>query len=732
MIELKEISAEEARKLNSEQRTAYWATPIALTICLLLVTLLLNWLFDAPWSVFWWGVGGLFAIFAIVRLVLGKQPQITAGMVKIIRQGTVIEVVHKGNQPTPGLHLNLNQHTDITLAADAPPEGWPDQHTFTVYRTLGMPYYKQDSTIRYRKLHLIGKKVEIEYLPDSGTVIAYRELDPASDPPTVYVRWGSIQLSGKKALLNQNRVYFVAMTRDPYGNAGLFLRSDSVRDELYVPYYAKNLNRLEEWLFALDGFDQELYTQFKENPPVEEQFIWERRVKEGVSYQSVYAGERVSLMLGSIHVYRDNGHNESISTKEVDYIAVNSFCADKPNTEFFINIRSFRQSGFSVQSRAVGFSKIERWMEQLPGFDGEQYRATKATVGEEAKLVWLRQPVANARLTNTENPSPAISDLGRGILLENKDLWLEWGTFRYISRLDTKRWVAMKHTRYPNSNVKGYTYVIKTPVILGGLEVEALQTESPFWWPGGKFNPDWPVTSYWADVSFGQGGLDDFEQLKRHFSRLIGKADVHADPSIDGENILSASWSVGRATLKISTWKPYQLDVFRNSCRLEIKVKPDVAHLYTDDYTRKLKQHEHLRYLLLKGKLAVASDYTQYPHCRYTPTHIAGLIQTDDEYVIWIDEQHAKIGFASKQYAHILDRAHVDGLALTGLYWRDSPSELQIHFIAKNRKERDTHPANYLGALAIKEGDSQWPRICTQWENFLGIPCHYAEDRQYY
>src|SRR5690606_23911764 len=113
-----------------------------------------------------------------------------------------------------------------------------------------------DSTIRYRKPYLIGKEVEIEYLPDSGTVIAYRELDPASNPPTVYVRWGSIQLSGKKTILNQNRVDFVVMARDPYGNTGLFLRSDSVRDELYVPLYAKELHRLEEWLFALDGFDQ--------------------------------------------------------------------------------------------------------------------------------------------------------------------------------------------------------------------------------------------------------------------------------------------------------------------------------------------------------------------------------------------------------------------------------------------------------------------------------------------
>lgn len=733
MIELREISAEEARKLNNERRTAYWATPIALTIWLLLITLLLNWLFKAPWSVFWWSSLSLFAIFAIVRIVLGKQPQITAGTIKIIRQGKVIEVVSKGNQPLPGAHnLNLNQHTNITLAAQPLPEGYPTRHTFTVYQTLGMPYYKQDGTIRHRKTDLIGKEVAIEYLPDSGTVIAFRELDPASNPPTVYLRWGSIQLSGKKNLLNQNRVDFVVMAKDPYGNTGLFLRSDSLPDELYVPLYAKKIHRLEAWLFSLEGFDKMQYQRLKRSPPIEEQLIWERRIKEGVSYQSVYAGERVSLMLGSIHVYRNNGHNESVPTRQVDYISVHSLSTDKPNVEFFIDIRSFHLNGVSVQSRAEGFAKIERWMEQLPGFDGEQYRATKATVGEEAKLVWLRQPVANARLTNTENPSPAISDLGRGILLENKDLWLEWGTFRDISRLDTKRWVAMKHTRYPNSNVKGYTYVIKTPVILGGLEVEALQTESPFWWPGGKFNPDWPVTSYWADISLGQGGLDDFEQLKQHFTQLIGKADDHADPSTDDENMLRASWSVGRATIKINTWKPYQMDVFINYCRLEISVEPNVAYLYTDDYTKKLHLHEQLRYLVLEGKLAVVNDYTQYPRSRYTPNCLAELIKMDDEYVIWCDDKYKKLGFANKQYAQILDLADVNSLALTGSYWRDSPVGIHIHFLSKLNKEQHTHPTNYLGELTSQQKDNQWPYICEQWESFLGIPCHYGEDRQYY
>lgn len=729
MIQVKEIAADEAQKLNSEARSSYWGLPIALTIVLFPITLIFHWLFGAPWAIFWWTSGSLFALSAIMRIVTGAPQGLTAGTMKIIRRGIVIDVARKGNSPLPR-RLNLGQHIDITLADEATPPPYPGRHIFTVYQTLGATYYQQDGSLRYRTAHLVGKAVEIEYLAESGEVLAFRELNPASNPPTLYLQWGNIQLSGKKTLLSQKRVDFVSVAPDLYGNTGIFLRSDSVRDELFVPLYTKNLNRLEGWLFALEGFNKEQYRQLKENPPAEDQVIWERRIKYGVSYRSVYAGERVSVTLGNINVYRNNGHNESIRMQEVDYIFLNSLCKDKPNAEFCINLHSFNRSGIAVQSRAEGFNRMENWVKQLPGFDTDEYLATRANVGEKAEVVWLRPPVANAKIPGRMEIPQAITGLDRGIYLENLDRWLEWGTFADLSRLELKKTVSIKKTHYPNPDVRGYTYIVNKPIILGGVELACLQAETPFWWAWGTFNREWPVTSYWADVSFGNGGLEDFERLKRHFTQRIGKPDGLADPAVDGSNNTWAYWLVNRVTIKISIWKPHQLDVFRHSCRLDIGYKANVDHLYTDQYTLGLALHDQLRYVVLEGDLTVASDYTQYPHCRYTPEDIAGLIQTEQQCILWLDEKHAKLGIANKRHAQVLDLGKIAGLSLTGSYWRDNPTELQFHALLN--RQTDRRASNYLGALTAGQGDSRWPLIREQLESFLGLPCTYSEDRQYY
>ncbi|MDQ3536446.1 MAG: hypothetical protein M3421_12565 [Bacteroidota bacterium] len=730
MIQIKKISPEEAQKLNDHFHLSYWVIPISLTMVLLPVTLILNWLFDAPWSVFWWISGGLFTLFALVRLLVKKPPQLNEGMVKIIRRGKVIDVSKKGNRPLS--KLNLDQHINITLAPEPTPSDYPEYDTFRVYQTVGMPYYPQDGSLQYRMANLINKEVEIEYLAESGKVLAFRELNPASTPRQLYLRWGNIQLSSEKTIVSQERVDFIAMSSDLYGNTGLFLRSDSEPNELFIPLYTKNINQLEDWLFTLDGFNKDQYIQLKENPPTEEKNIWERRIKLGVSYRSVYAGERVSILMGTIYVYRNNGHNESIRPKEVDYISINSFCKEQPNTEFYINLRSFRRSGVSFQSRAEGFSKLENWMKQLPNFDAAQYLSLKANVGEQAKAIWIRKPVANAKLLQADEKPQAITGLERGMYLENLDRWLDWGTFGDLSRLEPKKWLSMKKTSYPNPNARGYTYIIKNPVILGGLEVNCLQSQTPYWLTGASFNRDWPVTSYWADVSFGNGGIGDFELLKLHFTQIIGLPNSYADPTVDGDNSMWASWLIDRVAIKISTWKPDQLDIFQHSCRLDISYDARVDHLYTDEYTLGLKLHDQLRYQVLEGELSVAFDYAHHPHSRYTPRCIAELIQTEQQCIIWHDEKHAKLGIGNKRAAQVLDLAEVTGLTLTGSYWRDSPGKLQFHFVDEHKNNRYVGTSNYLGELDTEQGDSRWPLICEQMELFLGMPCNYLEDRQYY
>ncbi len=731
MVEFKEISSEEAQKLNSELRLSFWAIPIVLSIALLLVTLILNWLFDAPWSIFWYGSGGLFAIFVVARMINGKPPELMEGIMKVVRRAKVVDVAYKGNRSGLG-NLNLDQRLLITLAPEPTPSGYLEHHTFTAYQTLGMTYYNQDGSLKGRRAHLIDREVEIEYLAESGTVLAFRELNPASNPPTLYLRWGNIQLSRNMTILNQKRVDFIYLSKDIYGNAGVFLRSDSLRDELFVPLYAKNIERLENWLFSLEDFDKNQYLKLRATPSDEEILLWERRIKQGVSYQSVYAGERVSLVLKSIYVYRYNSYNQSIKTKGIDYITIYSVSPDKPNTEFFMNLCSFCHQSVSVQSRAEDFHKLENWIMELPGFNTEEYHASKATVGEHAKLIWMRQPVVNAQILNKTVNSSLMQELNRGVFLENKDRWLDWGTFGTLQHLATKKWFAIKKTQFPNPSVRGYTYIIKKPTILNGLQLDVLQTETPFWWVGRKFDPDWPVTSYWTNVSFGYGGRDDFERLEKHFIQQIGEPMNDVDSSIQENQKLWASWTVDRVTIKISTWKPYQMDVFQHFCRLEIINEANLDYLFTDSYTQELALHNQLRYLVLEGNLTVASDYTQYPQSRYTPNCVAELLQGENQFVVWVDTKHEKLGIGNKRFAQVLDLTEVAGLDLIGSYWRDSPTELQFHVLPKHQKDMDILSSNYLGKLETPHGDSYWPDIREQLESFLEVPCVFSEDRQYY
>lgn len=725
MIERQEITAEEAKRLNGERSASYWSLPIALTLGLLIVTLALNWLFSAPWSVFWWTGGGVFGLFILNRLIFGPPPQVKEGMIKVIRRGQIAEVTRKGNRP---FTLNLAKHTDITLVPEAHPEGLAEQNTFTVYQAFSTTYFRQDSSVSYRKEYLIGKEVELDYLAHSGQVIAFKELDPSSNPPSVFVRWGAIQLSGLKTMLSQNKVSIISLMPDLHGNPRVRLCAGT--DELFVPMYAKNFDRLEDWMFSLADFDRTRYLEYQEHPPVGEQVIWQSEADTEPSSNGSVESEQLSVRLGGIHIYRNSGFNESIRMRDVDVIYLTSVNEKEPTFDFTLYLHSFQASGITIYSWANGFDKLERWMAKLPKFDEGRYRAARTAVRHDPYVIWVREPEADAKIVETP-PSAANSfNLEDGIFLENHHTHIPWGTFGDITRLDSKTWFSMKKTRYPNPDAKGYTYSVANPVILGGLALEHLHTQTPYWLRGGKFNPNWPVTDYWADVSFGAGGEGDFARLKNHLQGLFGEPSRQSDPSVDGDNILRTDWTIGRVTVQISTWKPHRLDFFKHGCRLDIRVEPDVDHLYRDDYSRGLTLHEQLRYRVVPGNLNVASDYTHYPQSRFTPEPLAALLKTSDEHLIWWDETASMIGVANQQYAQIWNADDVKGVAFIGMYWRDSPSGLQLHF--NTHVKNNTPFAGYLGEIQVTGTEEAWLSIRSAWEGFFGLPCTYAEDRQYY
>lgn len=175
MIHIVEITKDEARQFNRQQTSSYWAIPIGFTLAGLLFVFVLSWWIDVPWGVFWWMSAGIFFLFFISRFFVGSTGKLKEGEMKVVRQAKVIRAAYKGNNPAPG-KLNVGQFVEVTVEWDILPVGYPDHNTFEVYRTLGMPYFKQDESLKNRYKELEGKEVKIEYLVQSGTVLVFNEL----------------------------------------------------------------------------------------------------------------------------------------------------------------------------------------------------------------------------------------------------------------------------------------------------------------------------------------------------------------------------------------------------------------------------------------------------------------------------------------------------------------------------------------------------------------------------
>lgn len=726
MIRVEPLSAADAESLNNERGASYWAIPVALALAMLPFAAIAKWAFDVPWRLYAVLCGGVFGLFALGRIIAGKPVPLAEGQEKIVRRGKVLDARRKGNAPGLG-RLNLNQSVEITLAPAETETAYPERNVFDVYRTLGMPYYKQDRTIGRRLPALIGTEVEIEYLAQTGDVLAFRELDPRGNPPKVYVRFGTIQLSSQRAVLRQADIIAISMAVNDSGCAEIALRTQ--QDELWVPLYATNLAALENWMHSLPDFSPAHYDEAKASPPASEERIWERKESGADAYHPVLASERVFFAWGRVYVDHGNDYVEDIRIRDIDYITINSYDAASPRARVQVSLRSFAQAGISASSRSAGFKKLEQWMAQLAGFDADGYPGLKREVGEEAVVIWQRDPVATAQLTSRSGEPVAPDMMDDGIFLANYQARLAWGTFGELKRMLAKPWMSVKRTRFPNPSARGFSYTIKKPVILGGLAIDALHADTPSWMDGGELNLQWPVTGYWANVSFGGGGLRDFEQLRQHLSEIFGPATEQSDPAVDGDTTIWAAWARGRVKVRISTWKPYQFNTYMHGCRLSIDYEAEVSHLYTDAYTRGLERHEQLSWLPLGGDLRVQQDYTHNRFARYTPATLQPLLLNGEGWLVWLDTREGKLGLGNADYAQIFDLEAISRLLLIGNYWRDSPADLGIHVVYK---QKGRTAEIFVGNLQVPDPEQAWPTVQRQLENFLPFPCTYAEDRQYY
>src|SRR5690606_27363758 len=129
-------------------------------------------------------------------------------------------------------------------------------------------------------------------------------------------------------------------------------------------------------------------------------------------------------------------------------------------------------------------------------------------------------------------------------------------------------------------------------------------------------------------------------------------------------------------------------------------------HFYTDSYTQELNLHDQLRYMVLEGELSIPFDYAKYPNSRYLPECLSAGIQTEEQGIVWVDAHTGKLGIGNKHHSQIVNLNDISGLLLRGMYWRDEPRELTIHFLTNNQKGLVADPDNYLGALDTNNDDN--------------------------
>lgn len=285
MVTIRRLSDAEAQQANKHALAAYWSIPLALGVGLLIIASLLSWLFDAPWEIAWWCIGGLFAMAIMVKLTVGKRSAIIAGIPIVERRGKVVQTATLNNRPLS--KVNIGQCVSVTLTPVVLPEPYPQRDRFEVWRTVGMPYFEQDETLPRSHQQLVGREVLITYLPETGYVLSFDPLNTDGNP---LVRQERAAINGGVVTVTRDNGHQEQIGLDdvddiviyshskikPNDRFFLVLRSSKTAD-VSSSSGAAGFPALEEELArALEGFDANHYDIIKwdvwQNPTV----VWKR------------------------------------------------------------------------------------------------------------------------------------------------------------------------------------------------------------------------------------------------------------------------------------------------------------------------------------------------------------------------------------------------------------------------------------------------------------------------
>lgn len=172
MIQLVEIPQKELKTLKRKSNNKYLHA--CFILCFMSIGGSILFFSDVKFGLF--ACVFIIAIFLIVYLKNRQGP--VRGNYKIIRQAVVTSARYVRFGAT-GWQLPRS-FVEIDLEEEEIPESFEAIHTFTVFNSFGSGVltYEQDPDLIGRHKDLEGRTIEIEYIAETGAVLALREAPP--------------------------------------------------------------------------------------------------------------------------------------------------------------------------------------------------------------------------------------------------------------------------------------------------------------------------------------------------------------------------------------------------------------------------------------------------------------------------------------------------------------------------------------------------------------------------
>lgn len=441
---------------------------------------------------------------------------------------------------------------------------------------------------------------------------------------------------------------------------------------------------------------------------------------------SIFKDSRINTRHSSIGISGPNRDDESIVFTQIDYITAEkyTFGPEEELTDgpyFWVSIKSFTTPQLDASSWMDGFQQLESWLWKLPGFDREVYLdfIEKDTLS----VVLWRKDAPDEMIIHPAGSSSADL-LQEGIWLDDQSVMIQWGTYKDLIANPLVHEVPDLH---PNELFISTKYRINAPFVLNGVKLDYLEYRTDGYVPKEGFNSDLPVVK-----------TNGCMQLGSHPKKAFGKLESHLDTYFQGWEVkkerdhrLSCTYTRDRVSVNISLLYSEDLKDYDGVCWLFINYQPDLTRYYTDTYQQSLQITAAIGYRVFPFSAAIDTNYRLAPgaecYARYTPACFQSLFTADTQFLIWIDPQAGKIGFASPEQAMILNSSDIKGNSLVFLssYFRDSQPNITL------KLNLPTHQTQLIADFgSFKEQDAI--AFASEIEEFLEITMIRTEDRQYY